>query len=59
MGRDSDGDTHYELRLRLAGSRVVSLHAQPVYGAEWVHERAGRIRAFLALPTLRAGDQNA
>ena len=46
--RDSDGDTHYSLRLLLKDGREVPLHAQPAYGKEWVDARATRIRDYLA-----------
>ena len=45
---DSDGDTHYSLRLLLKDGREVPLHAQPAYGKEWVDARATRIRDYLA-----------
>jgi len=47
-GNDSDGDTHYSLRLLLKDGREVPLHAQPAYGKDWVDARATRIRDYLA-----------
>jgi hypothetical protein len=47
--RDSDGDAMFQIRLWLAGSRVVPLQAQPVHGREWSQMRAVEIREFLGL----------
>ena len=46
---DSDGDTIFQLRLWLSGSRSLWLMAQPVHGEQRVLEKAERIRRFLGL----------
>ena len=47
--KDSDGDPTYQLRLWLAGSESLWLHAQAVHGETRVRDQAERVRRFLAL----------
>jgi hypothetical protein len=48
---DNDGDPQFQLRLWLAGSRVVWLQAQPARGEDRVQDCAERLRRFLGLRT--------
>jgi hypothetical protein len=46
---DSDGDPMYQLRLWLAGSRVLPLQGQPAHGIERGERDAGALRDALRL----------
>ena len=47
---DSDGDAMYQLRLWLAGSRVIWLQGHPTHRREHVEKAAAIIRQSLGLP---------
>jgi hypothetical protein len=56
QSKDSDGDPMYQLRLWLAGSESLWLHAQAVHGGEArVREQAERVRHFLGLDDVQTG----
>ena len=56
QSKDSDGDPMYQLRLWLAGSESLWLHAQAVHGGEArVREQAERVRHFLGLDDVQPG----
>ena len=49
QSKDDDGDPEYRMRLSLARSETVWLHAQAVPGEAHAREQAARVRRFLGV----------